>query len=401
MATVNPFEALTNPNFAKESEVALIGMFSSRIKSSFLKKILNRTLTEHIEILNFFKFGLSHEELAAGTVDSNVDYEVCRNIVAIHRFNCIGLKDQQRSANESSDVYCNKLIGQVITHIRIRAYASMFFRKKRITVEEDYIFYPPAYKLFAICNRARQILLDYKEDDITFLAEIFGKIMSALILIEDGFLANAYPMARAAIEIYLKWLCLSEEPQAKNKYIKLNEFQVQKYCADGENPQGLVDEYYSNAKHQSGILSYMHFGWVDDIPDYEQYVSEKHYSIDGLITYLKKKWIHTENNESFGIYFDTIKALYSRCHAYTHGNISSAKYSLVEFIDLSMMLTMVGRHTFFVLCEKASAKPSVIIEELGLEINLLSAIDEDLNKLDWIAQNKSTEMFETFHNYKK
>lgn len=238
MNPVNPFEVFTNPNYVKESEKALIGMFSDRIKESFLKKMRIQIWQEHPEFLSFFNFAMTHEDMAAGTLDHNMDFELCRNITAIHRFNCIGLTDYERAQEEKSVGYQMQLQEQVMDQIRIRNYASVFFRKKQIFVGEDWAFFPLTYKLFALTVKANEMLSSYNRPYRHLLIGLFNKLLASLSLIEDGLLDNAYPLARGVLEIYFRFLILIDHPEAMAKHDRFASYEIEK-TATLEDPQSV------------------------------------------------------------------------------------------------------------------------------------------------------------------
>ena len=389
MNPVNPFEIFTNPNYIKESEEALIGMFSNRIKESFLKKMRMQIWRDHPEFISYFNFTMTHEDMAAGTLDHNMDFELCRNITSIHRFNCIGLSDHERAQEEKSAGYQAQLGEQAMDQIRIRNYASVFFRKKQIFVGEDWAFFPPSYKLFAICIKANEILGSYQGQYRHLLIGLFNKILASLALIEDGLLDNVYPLARGVVEIYFRFLVLIDHPEALSKHDRFAAYEVEK-TATLEDPQAFLMEYQSRFKKPSTKPDYMHFGWVDEIADYHAKVPDSPYSVGGLIKYLE-----TFLDDSSKGYFEMLGHLHQRCHGYTHGSVPNGGYPLLHYIDLMMILANVGRHAFIIL-KRETGNDGLINGE-----DILETYEDDLNAITNICGSKSTEMFETFHNYKK
>lgn len=391
MAKIDPFDIFTNPNHIKETQNALIKMFSPYIKESFLKQMLNLILSEHPEILRHFDFSMSHESIVSGISDNAFEYELCRNIVAIHRFNCIGLSDSERVLEEKEDGYKSQLSYQVLDQIKLRNYASVFFRRKRFVLGEDWAFYPLNFKLFAICIKANEILREkYKGPYFALLSNLFNKILCALTIIEDNFMDNAYPIARGAIEIYLKFLVLLDYPQAVEKHDRFMQYEIEKTAHNGENPEAFLDEYDHRVYSKGNPVEFMHFGWLDDIPNYHAIVKERPYTIGGIISYLTSMLQDKTNN-----YFDLLGNLYSRCHGFTHGNIGNTGYPLLHYIDLMMILANIGRHSFILLKQEAGD------DGLINGIDPLETFNDDLSVLTIIFNSKSTEMFETFHKYKK
>lgn len=134
----------------------------------------------------------------------------------------------------------------------------------------------------------------------------------------------------------------------------------------------------------------MHFGWVDDIADYHIKVTDGPYSVGGLIKYLESFLDDTQKG-----YFEMLGHLHLRCHGYTHGSIPNGGYPLLHYIDLMMILANVGRHAFILLKDEADNDGLINGEDV------LETFEDDINALRNIYVSKSTQMFETFHKYKK
>ena len=391
MGAINPFDIFSNPNFVKDSETALFKLFSSRIKESFLKGVRARIYQEHPEIVNLYDLQLTHEKMLIHSNYGLTDYELCRHIVAIHRSNCIGLKPEQRTAKERSDEYKKQLSDAVYYQLQIRDYAAAFYRNRPIIDGEDWLFYPIPYKLFALCIKANEILQTYTGEYKGLLTNIFNKAIGALILIEDNLLDSAYPIARGVIELYFKFLVLVLRPEAIQLSNQLASLEIEKGAHNGEPPDALKNLFAGRkCPREKGLTDYMHFGWTDDIADYQATVNVHPYSINGLKEYLK-----IVSNGQNDDYFDSLIHLHARCHVFTHGTLGNSGYPLLHYLDLSGILLYTIHHSYKLLLE--------ITGEDGLinGLDVAQSLDEDRTLFTWQYNNKSTEMFETFHNYKK
>ena len=129
-------------------------------------------------------------------------------------------------------------------------------------------------------------------------------------------------------------------------------------------------------------MDYLHFGWVDFIDGYHKAVKKFPYSINGIITFFKDK------NETRILELEQLGEFYKLCHAYTHGSIQTAKYPLLHYFEISIMLYYVIRDTFLLMCREMG------VEALIDGNDVISMIDRDFEVLHEQYKIRSTEMFE-------
>lgn len=297
MVTTNPFvqtmEAMKN-----ESNKALRNLFSKSIKGSFLIKIKERVMRAIApSVLKYFDLNFSTEKLVSGTGDATtIDYEICRYIVGEHRSNSVFLTEEERVANERSEVYCDKLVKNVIEKIKLRRYAGMFFRRYPVTQGENFLFFSVPYDLFAIGVRMNEILHKGIADELnSIFSKIANKGLAALTMLEDNFFDSAYPICRVTMELYIKMLVLLHEPQVTCNFFRFENFEIIQSCCDQTYPNEFNELYKKRTLKQRGDkLNYLHFGWVDEITDYHSITKEKAYSLNGLISFLRTKYEETD-----------------------------------------------------------------------------------------------------------
>ena len=130
---------------------------------------------------------------------------------------------------------------------------------------------------------------------------------------------------------------------------------------------------------------YLHFGWVDFIDGYHKAVKAVPYSVYGIITFLKSKSV----DKIIGL--DHLEGLYKSCHAYTHGSIQTAKYPVLHYFEILIMLYYVTRDTFLLICREKG------VEALVNGSNIISMIDRDFEVLYGQYKIRTTDMFERYY----
>ena len=81
-----------------------------------------------------------------------------------------------------------------------------------------------------------------------------------------------------------------------------------------------------------------------------------------------------------------------RSHAYTHGSIQTARYPVLHYFEISIMLYLVIRQTFLLLCKEKEVEPMIDGQDI------ISMIDRDFDILYDQYLNRSTENFDRYYN---
>ena len=369
---------------AEQNNEALKRVFKGRIKGYFLIDIKDQVMMD-LGLDNFTKyydFRWSEERMITG-IGEAAEYDICRMIVGIHKAHSIFLSDDEIRKNEKSRRYKQQLVSETIEKIKLRFYGSIYFRKNTLFSEEEFLYYPLPYELFAMSSKMSEMLMD--GHDIHCWQLYYGVIyngLSALSLLEGNLLGTAYPLCRGAIEMYFKLLILNTQTEFYDCYEKFRTFEVEYSCR-----QTYPEEF--NALFEKRVCQnlkvkadYLHFGWVDFIDGYHKTVKKFPYSINGIITFLKDK------NEDRGLELGQLGEFYKLCHAYTHGSIQTAKYPLLHYFEISIMLYYVIRDTFLLMCKEKG----VVALVDGNDV--ISMIDRDFEVLHEQYKIRSTEMFE-------
>ena len=379
----------------KENEKALCHLFAGQIKANFLLSIKSRVIeTIGNDIPKYFDFNASLAKMAMGVDDMlTMDYEICKIIVGIHRSNMVFIDDNTRRIKETNSDYCTQLVDDVIDHIKLRPFASAFFRKMPIIKGESFIYFPLPYDLFAISIQMNYLLSTneaIKKMDTRlriYFVQIANKCAAALSMLEDNFLDNAYPICRGIIELYLKLIAVLSYPNIKDKFFHFADYEIRQACCEQEYPDEF-NRLFDNriSKFGKNKVNYLHFGWVDDIPDYHKIVKTNPYTMDGLFTF-----ITTIANDEDNPLFAHLEMLYKMCHGYTHGSVSGSKYPLLHYFEISSMLYYTIEHSYRLLCDILETSTNIA------DIDIITKTDKDYCIMTEQYNKRSTENFESYY----
>ncbi|MBD5540637.1 MAG: hypothetical protein HDR00_05500 [Lachnospiraceae bacterium] len=362
-------------------------MFKGRIQGNFMLSIKNRVMKELglEDLQKYYDFRWSGERMVTG-IGEAPEYDICRMIVGIHRAYSIFASYNEIRANEKNEEYRKKIISETIEKIKLRLYGSVYFRKQVFFSEEEFLYYPLPYELFAMCVKINELSQGYDKNDLQLYTGIMYNGVSALMLIEGGLIGNAYPLCRGAIELYLKLLLVSQTKSCE-QYEKFRTFEIEQSCTQ-KYPKEFQRLYEKrsclNSKNKS---DYLHFGWVDSIDGYHEISKKNPYSVYGVITFLKYK--ESGKISELG----DLEYFYRLCHAYTHGSIQRAKYPILHYMEISIMLYHVVCGAFILLCGEKRTEPVIN----GLDIVAMAERDFEIVCRQY--HERSTENFESYYKH--
>ena len=390
-SSMNPFlpdDKFLN-QFKKSVREGLRKIFGSKITNNFLFEMMDQVQrTFGPEIFNYFDFQMNDITMLQGNSDSRVEYEIARNIVGIHRFNVALLDDKTRADMEKNPEYRNKLCDEIISQIKIRRYASYFFRTNKINQGEEFLYYPLAYKLFALATKGYEVYDQRKQrfKEEFLLTEILNKSLSALTLLENNFLDSAYAMCRTAIENFVRMLVIVVNPNLIDEYSKFVMFDVKRNQCNGVDSNELK-EAEKNAKYRGTTVDFIHFGWTDKIDDYKP--KNKPYSIQGLMDYIENKY---EN--SIKDMIPLLRNLYKQCHTYAHGTIGQTVYPILHYQEVTSILFLVLTQTVDYMCNIYNADKTLN------GINVFELLNKDFDDLSFKRQLFTTENLNKYYKIK-
>ena len=373
---------------AEQNDSVLKRMFAGKIKGYFLIDIKNQVLKELglNNLIKYYDFRWSDVRIITG-IGEAAEYDICRMIVGIHRAHSIFLSDNEIRKNEKSRRYKQQIISETIEKIKLRLHGSAYFRKKELIQGEEFLYYPLPYELFVTLTKMNEMLMDGCIPDCwqLYYGVIYNSI-SALSLLEDNLLGTAYPLCRGAMEMYFKLLILAEQKELFNWYEKFRMYEVEYSCSQTYPKEFNVLFKKRICQSSNAKADYLHFGWADFIDEYHEIVEKFPYSVYGFITFLKYK------NEDKILELEWLESFYRSCHAYTHGSIQIAKYPVLHYFEISIMLYFIVRETFLLLCKEKKADTMVDGHDMIL------MMDRDFNVLKDQYKIRSSERFEKYYN---
>lgn len=374
-------------DIVKNNNKLLKQLFKGKIRGNFLINIKNRVL-EQLGIEGFLKYydiRWSNKSMITG-ISEAPEYDICRMIVGIHRAYSIFLSDDEIRKNEENGNYQQKVISETIEKIRLRPFGSIFFKKSSLFPGEEFLYYPLPYELFSMSVKISKAL--YDDEKIYNWQLYYGMIQnsfSALNLMEDNLFGGAYSLCRGAIELYLKFLVLSSQKKSYEWYEKFRIFEIEQSCSR-TYPEAFNSLFQERMQYNSKKKAdYLHYGWVDFVEDYHDIVKKSPYSVYGMIAFLRCR------GEGGNWELEQLERFYQSCHAYTHGSIQNARYPVLHYFEISMMLYHIIRGTFLKLYEEKHLEP--IIEKM----DIISMIDRDFKIMHEQYKIRSTEKFENYY----
>lgn len=383
---LNPSKYQNQKQFIKDTDKVLRELFKGEIKGNFLIKIYHEVSNKLgvNGLIKYYPLTLTMENSITGNT-SNPEFEICKHIVGLHKSNMIFVSDEERIKKQNDIKYQNQLVNEVVDQIKLNKYGASFFRKRQIFDGDRFLYFHVPYDLFVMCTRINEILTQESNKNVnfySFYAKISNVGLSALSLLEDNFLDNTYPICRNIIELYVEFIVLLSCPSAIEKYNYLSSVEFGKSSCGQEYPEKFLDLYKNRInKKETRKNMFLHFGWVDNIPNYHKIVKNNPYSINGLITFLESV---DQSYENYGIF-------YRRCHSYTHANVVGIKYPLLSYFEICIMLYMTIFNTYTVLCEKLK------IDSKINDIDIVSKIEKDIKLLESQYMKMSTKNFENYH----
>lgn len=370
----------------EETNKTLKQLFKGKINGSFLIKIKSSVIIKlSTQLLEYYNFRFDSERIVTGH-DETPEYDICRMIVGIHRHHSIFLSKEEIRNNEKSELYQKQIVKETIEKIKLRQYGSAFFRKKQLIIGDKFLYFPVPYDLFAMCMKSVLLLNNSSNRLAVNYGDIVSTALSALTLMENNFLSNAYPLCRGMIELYIKTLILQKHPETIKAYDEFSNFEIEQSCCSQKYPKKF-NELYEKRKNQSSKskVDYLHYGWLDSIVAYNS-TENNSYSIYGIFDYLMR-----ESNDTQSDSLNEIKRLYKMCHGYTHGSTIHVKYPLLQYFEISMMIYYVVRNVFTEICNISN------IDISDNEPNLAEIVDRDFAILKEQYHIRSTENFDLYY----
>lgn len=377
--------------FSKDIDLNLRNLFKTEIKGNFLIKVYHSVISQ-IDINQYYHFSNSLiQQLTGGS--EPFSYDICKIIVGLHKSKNIFKSETEINKLQNDDKYINDLTNEVIENIKLRKYGSFKFRQNQICYGDRFNYFSVPYDLFIICMRMNELFYLHRSEDIPFcslLSKISNMGLSALSLLEDGFLENAYPICRGTIELFFHLLALINNKGAIKIYNNLSKIRVASSQCNASYPDDFYNLYNSRINKQiKSKTEYLNYGWVDYLKNYHNVVSNQinPYTIKSLIYYL-------DNTNEEDLDLSYYERLYTQCHFYSHANIMKCSYHLLHYFEISIMLSLPILYSYERLCQ------FLHIDSKISDIDILTKSRNDEEILIDQYNKRSTENFEKYYtNY--
>ena len=389
---MNPYEMMIPEKIKDERARVIREVFRNKIKINFLLKVTD-IIRERIgvEILKYYDMRFDNTNLISGTVQAP-DYDICRMIIGAHRSHSIFLTKEQISANEKKDAYKNMIAEEVLEKIRIRQYASVYFSPRSLCANDEFLYFPVPYELFALCIYSDDLHKDIEDDDIAGIcASILTNTASALILLENGLTNNAYPLCRSVIESYVKFIMLKNHPEAIEAYNALWDCEVEhSYCRNDDYSEAFF-EMYNNRKDKTAKnkSDFLHYGWVDSINGYKHSDKnkDKPYSLYEVVNNI----INNSKSERQNEELEKLIGFYKGCHGYSHGSAVFHTYQLLPYFEISLMLYYPMKYLFEYLCNETKVDRTINGQDI------ISMLERDISILRNQYEERSVDKFDLYY----
>lgn len=373
---------------SKKNNKTLRELFKGKINGSFLIKIKSEVLNKlRAGISEYYPISFDNARIITGN-DETPEYDICRIIVGVHRHHSIFLSDAEICRNQKDIKYQEQIIIEVIEKIQLRQLGSTFFRKNQMFLGDEFLYFPVPYELFVISMKSLYLINKGNHSLPVYYDDIVRHALSALTLMENNLLSDAYPLCRAMIELYLKILVLQKHPEVWESFDRFSGFEIEQSCCCQKYPDEFIQLYNSRKLSSSkSKVNYLHYGWLDRIEQYDTRKTNR-YSIYGILDYLTNS---IEQKSELG----HMAVLYKMCHGYTHGSTVHVRYPLLQYFEISLMLYYVVKPIF------TSIQAELEIEMSSEDKLLINMLERDIKTLDEQYRKRSTDNFELYYRSRK
>lgn len=206
-----------NSNDEKEIiNMVIEKLFFNQIHVDFLKEMLWRTLFKQNMIYNFQSFYQINPIVTSPT--PNITLIICKHIIGIHKSNIWNLEKDDINKLETSEEYKNKIAEETWKLISIRDVRNeMFFLNEPLLQDYKYsngspiIYYPYLFCIAIVCFHVINSTAPEKDKNI------FNKTIAFLLLLNNGFVEEAFSQLRTILEACFEEIIFTFYPEVRNE----------------------------------------------------------------------------------------------------------------------------------------------------------------------------------------
>lgn len=353
-------------------------LFSGHIHISFMLEIMYAMIKLYPDLIRLIGARDDLDAVISGEYQTPF-YVICEHIVGVHRSKTTFLSDKERVDLENDKEYRSELMDDVYKEIQLRRYTNFFLRKTQILRGDKFLLFPVPYYLTVI--ETRFLLLCSKSKTLSSVyTAIANKSFAVLSLLQDNLMDCGYPTCRVIIENYLRMVFFKVDPDLLNEYLLFAGFELKQGIGNKQFDEAFFKKYKNRVNQQQrNIIDYLHYGWVDAIPDYHIVVEKNPYSFGGLKSFVSSA-MKTKEQKNF---WNALTHYHTLCSAYTHGSIGASKYPLAHYFEVCSMLVMTTLNAYVYLCDELGEDPKIdgidVVGEITKHFKTLKEAEKKMN----------------------
>ena len=346
----NVVDALGNPTlYKKELFKAFRRIFSGTIKESFLIEMIKCVEDDPRYSIIFLGnnnpdelFSMDHIALGKG----NNSADICKMIVMNHYVNTVFMTDYERGNQQSSKLYKNKLVEDVIKMFRIERLVVPDFSTASLEAFLPIIYYVTALnnylggKYDEIINGRIMAKQPYNTDfNYKILFKLFTKIKACVSLADIRANDELMVVYRTLIELFMTYAALWDKDEST-----INSFYEFDQATFDYNYDGVIPEHMKLMAKDMGVneVRFINYGWIKNLDEFKNLPNKpKAISMGGLAKILDKKCGY------FCAGFGTeLHKFYKACNPQTHGTMLIMNYYQLElhiFQNIAVMLKFITK----------------------------------------------------------
>lgn len=364
-------------------------IFSGQITLNFMLKTMYTMMTIYPDLTYDFSVPKDMQSLLSGKTQ-NAFYVLCQYIVGVHRSRIIFLSDEERSKLEANDEYKRELMADVYKMIKLRPNIDLFIRDLPFVKGDKFLLFPVPYYIAIL--ETRFLALAPKSKKMPFIyTNIANKSLAILSLLQDGFVDCSYSICRIIIEEYLRSNVFHNCSAAIAEYYKFSDYELRQSLGYPFSEDFLNKFKNRINKEETNKINYLHYGWVDIIPNYHKVIKTRPYTFAGLKKFVVKKF---GNDECDG-QFELLEYYHTMCNGYTHGSLNDSCYPILHYFEICSILANVTVNSYFALCKELNEST-----DIG-GVDIIKEINKHYSILKEAEVKKSTENFDKYYkNFK-
>lgn len=369
----------------KELNRHLKSIFRGEISANFMLEIMYLMQSIYHDLSNYLPIDLDMTSLIEGRTQF-IPYLLCQHIIGVHKSKTIFMDDFDRAKLEEDKDYRSELMEDVYKEIVLRHNIEPLIRNNQLTKGDRFLLFPVPYYLAIIVSKL--LVLSSKSKTLSFIySDIANKSLAVLSLLQDNFMDCSYSTCRLIIEDFLRANVFANCKEAIKEYSDFTEYELLDSIGH-RMPDEFLKRFESRiCKRNKNKIDFLHYGWVDIIPHYHEIVKEHPYTFGGLKYFITQKFSNTENE----YLFNTLSYFHKMCNGYTHGSITTSRYPLLHYFEISAILVNTTVNAYAAICDELEIDTNID------GIDVIGEIKKHYAILIDAQEKKSTENFEKYH----